>query len=279
MYNYRLMSVAPSTRRLRDTQWHCYLKFCTTRHFNPLPCDLDRLSLYIAFLARVMKPSSIISYLQGIVFRHVLLGLIPPKLSDPQIKATLAGVKNKLGAEQKGKDPLFFNHLCSMYTHVDFKNHSNFLTWIASVLMFRCLLRVGHVVSSPHTLLRSSVTFTDYGFMLSIQSSKTKSKGTPPDYVPVNSMPGTHACIVYLLQRLLSKYPMPVGAPLFSTKLVPSLSYSSYSKNLRTLLAKAGIVGDYSSHSFRRGGGDLYVRVGLLCRRHKEERSLEIVMC
>lgn len=203
------MSVAPSTRRLRDTQWRCYVKFCAARHLSPIPCDLHRLSMYVAFLALVMKPASIQSYIQGIVFHHVLLGLVPPRLSDPQIKATMAGVKNVLGGESKGKDPLFFNHLCAMYPHVNFKCHQNFLTWMASVLMFRCLLRVGQVVASPHTLNRSAITFTDYGLLLSIESSKTKSKGTTPDLIPVNSMPDTHLCIVYLLQRLCLKYPMP----------------------------------------------------------------------
>lgn len=231
------MSVAPSTRRLRETQLRCYLKFCNTRHLDPLPCSLDRLSLYIAFLARFIKYSSIVSYLQGIVFHHVLLGMTPPKLSNPQVKSTLAGVKNKKGSDQLGKAPLFFNHLCVMYAHVDFKSHSNFLTWIASVLMFRCLLRVGHVVDSPHTLLRSAVTFTDYGFLLSICSSKTKSKSSLPDYIPVNSMPNSHVCIVYLMRRLFLKHPMPTCAPLFSTSRIPSLSYSSYSRNLKMLLA------------------------------------------
>lgn len=209
-----------------------------------------------------MKPTSIVSYVQGIIFHHVLLGLVPPKVSDPQIKATLAGVKNKLGSEPKGKDPLFFSHLCSMYPHVDFKDHKNFLTWMASVLMFRCLLRVGQVVASPHTLLRSAVVFTEYGFLLTINSSKTKSKGTSPDYIPVNSMSGTHVCIVYLLRRLFTKFPMPENAPLFSTSCSPNLSYSTYSKQLKVLIAKAGISGDFSSHSFRRGGATCMSELG-----------------
>lgn len=183
-------------------------------------------------------------------------------MSDPKVKSVLGGVENKLGSEPTAKKPLFFGHLCSMYPHVDFNDHSVYLTWIASILMFRCLLRVGQVVKSPHTLSRSSVTFTDYGFMLSIYSSKTKTRDSTPDLIPVYAIAGSRACIVFQLKRLYSRHPMPLDSPLFSTPRLTSLSYTSYSRNLRNLLSKAGIVGNFSSHSFRRGGATCMSELG-----------------
>lgn len=62
--------------------------------------------------------------------------------------------------------------------------------------MFRCLLRVGQVVMSSHTLTKDSVVFTDYGFKLYVHSSKTSSRNDPPVIIPVTVMPNKriHMC-------------------------------------------------------------------------------------
>lgn len=197
------------------------------------------------------------------MFKHVVLGLDPPKLNDPQIKSTLSGVKNKYGSTSKGKDPMFLFHLRAMAPYVDTHDHISLLTYIAAMLMFRCLLRVGQVVSSPHTLLRSSLQFTDYGMLVIIRSSKTTSGSDPPTQVPVARLKDKKMCIVTLLGRFLEKYPMPSSAPLFSTSRVPGLSYSAFSKKFRELIKLAGLVGNFASHSLRRGGATSMSEMGL----------------
>lgn len=259
---YRQNSVAPLTRRLRKYQWRCYRSFCKDHNLSTLPCGVEQLCIYIVFLAYLMKYLSIVSYLQGIIFKHVVLGLEPPKLSNPHVKSTLSGVKNFFGDETVHKDPLYLNHLLSMYPFVKISNHSMFLSWLSSIFMFRCLLRVGQVVLSPHTLRRDAVEFTDYGFLLRVRSSKTTSKYAPPALVPVNRMPGSKVCAVYWLHQLFKNFPMPLSAPLFSTPKVPSLSYSVFSKHLNSLISKIGLVGNYASHSLRRGGATSMAELG-----------------
>lgn len=150
---YRLQSVAKSTRRLRAYQWRAYASFCRTYSLKKFPATPDKISMYISFLALTMKPSSIAAYLQGIVFRHVILGLEPPCLSHPHIKSTLSGVKNDVGVDSHQKEPILPQHLRRMSRYVDITDHSMLLTWIGCLLMFQCLLRVGQVVLSPHTYL------------------------------------------------------------------------------------------------------------------------------
>lgn len=116
--SYRLSAVAKSTRNLRRRQWDCYRRFCHSKGLDLFPCDPARISIYVAFLARYMKPSSIIAYLQGLVFYHVVQGLEPPELSHPHIKSTLNGIKNKLGRHSTQKDPLFLSHLIRMKDYV-----------------------------------------------------------------------------------------------------------------------------------------------------------------
>lgn len=214
---YRLQSVAKYTRRLRSYQWRAYVRFCNEYGFRRFPATPDKISMYISVLALSMKPSSIAAYLQGIVFRHVVLGLEPPCMSHPHIKSTLAGIKNDVGMESRQKDPILPQHLRLMSLNVDLSDHSVLLTLIGCLLMFRCLLRVGHVVLSPHTLSRDSVVFTDYGFKLYVHSSKTSSRNDPPSILPVTVMPNKRICVVYWLKKFLSKFPGSSSDPLFST--------------------------------------------------------------
>lgn len=258
----RLQSVAPSTLRLRSYQWNCYSDFCSSHKLSPFPCSYDKIAMYIAFLSKLMKPVSIASYLQALVFKHVVLGLEPPKLNHPHVKSTLEGVKNKFGAGSTHKDPINLSHLALMLPYVSSENHSLYLTWVASLLMFRCLLRVGLVVDSPHTLTRDSVEFTKYGLLLRICSSKTKKSHETPDLIPVNRLPDSKCCAVHHLMRLMRLYPMPVTSPLFSTPKVGTLTYSVFSKNFSYLLGKAGLVGNFASHSLRRGGATCMAELG-----------------
>lgn len=215
--SYRLLAVAESTRNLRRNQWKCYVRFCCSKGLNCFPCDPARISIYVAFLAKYMKPASITAYLQGLVFYHVVHGLEPPELSHPHIKSTLDGVKNKPGRRSTQKDPLYLSHLTRMKDYVVKTDQPMWLTWVASLLMFRCLLRVGHVVSSPHTLLRRAVEFTDFGCVLTLYSSKTQRSDDEPVKIPINSMSSKSVCVVHYLKMLFRKFPSSHLAPLFSS--------------------------------------------------------------
>lgn len=263
MVRFRLCSVKDSTRRLRLYQWRCYEKFCLKYGLKVFPCTPHKLSLYVSEMSRFMKISSIKTYIQGVMFVHKVLGLEPPSVSHPHVKTTLSGIDNLLGSEPSQKDPIFLHHLSNMRIHVDPFNHEMILTWIASLLMFRCLLRVGQVVKSPHSLRRCAVEFTDFGFVLSIVSSKTSSARKPPVIIPVNKMSNNRSCIVYWLKKMFDMFPMSDACFLFSSKKVECLTYNNFSKEFEKLLKLSGIVGNYASHSLRRGGATSMSQVGI----------------
>lgn len=243
-------------------QWDCYVRFCHSKGLKLFPCDPKRISIYVAFHAKYMKPSSIIAYLQGLVFQHIIQGLEPPNLAHPLVKSTIEGVKNKLGRHSTQKDPLFLHHLSRMKDFVIKSDQPMWLTWVASLLMFRCLLRVGQVVTSPHTLLRKAVTFTEFGCILTLLSSKTQSTDDPPARIPINSMSSSKVCVVYYLKKLFRKFPANQSEPLFSSPSCKSLSYSVFSSKLAYLLRVSGCVGNFSSHSLRRGGATSMSQLG-----------------
>lgn len=260
---YRLQSVAPSTRRLRRYQWRAYKEFCSDYGINVFPATPEKISMYVSVLALSMKPSSIVAYLQGIVFKHVVLGLEPPSMSHPHIKSTLAGVKNDVGLDSCQKDPILPQHLRLMSLHVDTSDHIMMLTWMGCLLMFRCLLRVGQVMLSPHTLTKDAVIFTEYGFKLLVYSSKTSSRRDPPAVLPVSVMSNKRICVVYWLKKFLLKYPGFPNDPLFSTPVCRGLSYSTFSLKFNQLLLDASIKGNFSSHSLRRGGASCMSQSGM----------------
>lgn len=163
--------------------------------------------------------------------------------------------------ESRQKDPILPQHLRLMSPHVNVKDQSILLTWIACLLMFRCLLRVGQVVLSPHTLTKNSVVFTDYGFKLYVLSLKTSSRNDPPAIIPVTVTPNKRICVVYCLKKFLTKFPGSTSDPLFST---PScLSYSEFSVNFRQLLHVSNIRGNFPFHSLCRGGATCMSQSGL----------------
>ena len=67
-----------------------------------------------------------------------------------------------------------------MFGNVEVKNEFAILImiWTMIIFLFRTLLRVGHVVVSPHALRRRDIKFFKWGALISVNSSKTKQKGS-----------------------------------------------------------------------------------------------------
>ena len=113
--------------------------------------------------------------------------------------------------------------------------------------------RVSHIVVSPHTLLRSDVKIFKWGILVSIISSKTNKSGKPSK-IPIAYGRDKFSCPVYWLDKLFTRYPRNKNDYLFSTTKVQSVSYSMFNTALKSLIVKAGIKGNFATHSLRRGG-------------------------
>ena len=173
--NYRMNSIIESTKRARTSQWKCYLETCNVYGLSPMPVSVEQACLYITVLAERLKVSSIITYYQAVVFHHVCVGLEPVRLSHPVLKATLKGIEKVKGVGSQGKDPMLPVHLRSLGKVVNFNSEVETLVFVAILLMFRSLLRVSHVVLSPHALRVKDVELNPEGLNLLINSSKTTS--------------------------------------------------------------------------------------------------------
>ena len=76
--------------------------------------------------------------------------------------------------------------------------------WTIILFLFKTLLGVSHVVTSPHTLLVKDIVFTSWGMIVNITSSKTLTiQWGKPHQIPVSSIENKALCPVYLLNFFL----------------------------------------------------------------------------
>lgn len=220
--------------------------------------------LYITYLTDSLKYSSICNYISAIWSMHDFAGVQPSAKGSFLVKCTLMGARRLLGDAVLSAEPLLPNDLCALYLHLSKTNSYDLVFWAAVCLMFRCLLRVGHVTKSDHTIQRSDVEFTKYGLCLTIRSSKTIQYHERELNIPVIASPGSLLCPVFWLKRYFSRVKVPPHAPLFiSPGSLSPLTYKSFSTRLKSVLAAAKLSGNYSSHSLRRGAATFLSRIGL----------------
>lgn len=210
-----------------------------------------------------MKQSSVITYYQAVRFFAKLFQLDTPLLSHPHLKAVLNGVLNNPGSASVPKAAFLVEDLRRLNAVICIKLDIHLLVWSAVLLMFRTLLRVSHVVDSPHCIKRGDVEKFDWGLIISIHSSKTRRFTSSPVRLPVVKGKVFQYCPVFWVSHLLENHSMGLSDPLFSTKKLPKLSYSLFSRTFKLLCSAAGLKRDYSSHSLRRGGATFMSNSGI----------------
>lgn len=228
-----LGSVSEATRVTRTKHWSCYLQFCKLYSLCPLPCSLRQAGNYLSFLSLYMKQASVITYYQAVRFFSKLFQLDCPLLSHPHLRAILNGVLNSPGSSSVPKAAFLVQDLKLLKTVVCVKIDVHLLVWSAVLLMFRTLLRVSHVVDSPHCITRGDVAFYDWGLVLSIHSSKTRKPTAQCVKLPVVKSSGTDFCPVFWVHYLFLNHPLGQNAPLFSTSKLSTLSYSMFSRTFK----------------------------------------------
>ena len=246
--------MAESTKKTRLGQWGIYKRVCRGFGWPILPCDVSQACLYVSYLAQRLKISTVKAYYQAVIFHHVCAGLEPVRMSNPVLKATLKGIENCKSEDSKGKDPILPHHLRRIMSIVDMSNELEVLVSIACLFMFRTLLRVSNIVHSNHTLRVCDVKVSPQGCIVNVRSSKTTSTRDVPVSLPLAFSKDSNICAATWLLFMVKRFRPSSVSPLFSSPSVPKLTYSMFAKKFKDLVSRAGLEGDYASHSLRRGG-------------------------
>ena len=89
---------------------------------------------------------------------------------------------------------------------------------------------------SPHTLHRRDVKNFKWGALISVNSSKTKQKGSSHK-IPISRSENLGVCPVYWLEKLLKKDPGIESDFLFSTRNYTHVTYSTFNKSFKRLIS------------------------------------------
>ena len=243
---------------------------------RPFPCSEHQACLYVTYLSRSLKFSSIKNYLSGLNDHLLSLGYQGLNYAAFELKSCLQGIKLSLGTGVRQAEPLLPALLTKLFVNMfDTLGHTSVRA--AMLLSFRALLRKGHVTNSHLALLRKDFSFHHWGMTITITNSKTASKGALPLILPVVALDSSQLCAVFWVRKHFLDCPAPGDAQAFrlprSGNSVP-LSYNYYTKVLKNLCAKADLESAaFSSHSLRRGGATFMNLVGISLDEIKDRGS------
>ena len=257
-----------STRRTYCSAQNQYIEFCQKLSIDPLPASENTLLMYVAYLnRRSIKHSTISVYLAAVRSLHVEEGFPYPLEDRHRLKRALNCVKIE-GGPPKKKLPITFSILWNVLNYIS-SNYNHKLIWAAMTLAyFACLRAAEFCVRNKFypavNLTMDDIKLNSNHLVLHLKSSKTdKFRQGVNIYVGCS---GTRVCsfcsmLEYLKER---KKLLARSNALFIFENNVVLTKKLFVNQFRLLLALAGYTGEYSGHSFRRGGATDAATAGLM---------------
>ena len=189
-------SKANNTLRAYKSDFRDFGTFCAKHGLNSLPSEPKTVSIYLTYLSKNSKISTIRRRLVSISMVHKIKGhYLDTK--HPIITENLLGIKRTKGSIQKGKKPILINHLKSIINVIDEQNVEKI-----KKLRDRSIILIGFGGGFRRTELISidyeDLEFVTEGLKITIRRSKTDQfgegmiKGLPyfsnEAYCPVTSL-------------------------------------------------------------------------------------------
>ena len=251
-------SKASNTLRAYKSDYKDFASFCLKNGFKPMPSEPKIISLYLTYLSKSCKFSTLKRRLASISVIHRLSGhYIDTK--HPMITENLMGIKRVKGSHQKAKKPILIDELKLIVNAIDKdKNEKNRFKNRALILVgFAGGFRRSELVA----IVNEDVDFVLEGVKIFVKRSKTDqsgegmTKGIPyfsnPDYCPVVS-----------LKNWIEKSEIKSGK-------IFDMSDKSVALTIKKYTALVGLDSNkYSGHSLRSGFATSTAELGA------EERSI-----
>ena len=152
-----------------------------------------------------------------------------------QTTGSILGIKNTNPHVDNAKDPIRPEQLELLYRKVDRSSFYMLTIWCMILFLFETLLRVSHVVTSPHNLLVKDIVFKSWGMIVNVTSSKTIRRGKPHQ-IPVSRVENRALCPIHYLEKIQKLFPRSGESPLFVLKNGKGLSYTEFNSEFKNLL-------------------------------------------
>ena len=251
-------SKAANTLRAYKADYKDFAKFCLKSGFKPMPSEPKVISLYLTYLSKSCKFSTLKRRLASISVIHRLSGHYID-VKHPMITENLMGIKRIKGSYQKAKKPLLINDLKSIVNVIDKdKNEKNRFKNRALILIgFSGGFRRSELVAIQY----DDVDFVTEGVKIFVRRSKTDQSGEGMTKgIPYFSNP--EYCPVISLKKWIENSEIKSGK-------IFDMSDKSVALIIKKYTAIAGLDSNkYSGHSLRSGFATSTAELGA------EERSI-----
>ncbi len=168
---YVRQSKARNTRKAYAGDWEHFQTWCLEHSLNSLPTNPETVSLYVAYLAEHMKPSTIQRHLASISVAHQAMGYESPTHSL-LVRATVTGIRRVKGGAVEKKSPVRVGHLIHL---------SDVLPKNLQGVRDKAIFLVGYAGAFRRSELVSldveDVRFEPEGARITVRRSKTDQEG------------------------------------------------------------------------------------------------------
>ena len=251
-------SKASNTLRAYKADYKDFASFCFKNGFKLMPSEPKIISLYLTYLSKSCKFSTLKRRLASISVIHRLSGHYID-VKHPMIAENLMGIKRTKGIYQKTKKPILFNELKSIVDAIDkYDNEKNRLKNRALILIgFAGGFRRSELVAIDY----EDVDFVSEGVKIFVKRSKTDQSGEGMTK-GIPYFANQKICPVISLKNWIEKSGIRSGK-------IFDISDKSVALTIKKYTALSGLDSNkYSGHSLRSGFATSTAELGA------EERSI-----
>lgn len=262
---FRGVAFAESTKKTYQTHLRSYLAFCCEYNVLPVPASDKTVSLYAAYLARRLKPSSVKQYLNIVRIMHLECGADNPCADSWYLKTTLKGIEKAKGTDVQRKEPISPETLMQIRSKLNKDDSSDCVFWAACLIMFFGLLRKSNLFGTDSEGFNKDKHITNdcmhvspKEVIITCKWSKSNQSKDHVQMIRLSALTDHPLCpvtaITEMLQKRNARGPHDQAFP---------MTGQVFNRKLRMLTASAGAGRVLSSHSFRRGGATWALSSGI----------------
>ena len=168
-------SKSENTLRAYKSDFRDFAGFCTKHLLSPLPTEPKIVALYLTYLSKYSKFSTIRRRLVSISMAHKLKGHYLD-IKHPIILENLMGIRRSKGSIQKGKKPILINHL-KLIINVINQQKIEEITKLRDKSIILIGFGGGFRRNEIISINFEDLDFVDEGLKISINKSKTDQFG------------------------------------------------------------------------------------------------------